>query len=395
MKNKKLSFPTKILILDNILCKIFSIFSGIFLSAYLYKISEKYVFQLALYNFVGWIFATIGSVVLADIIKRKDKIWLYRFGIIIKMAFVFLLMVLGDDIPNHVISLGVLDGIMTAANGFTFNMIESENILNSERIRFTGYGDALTGIASIVAPLIIGRYITNNSYGAAAVPIIILTVMELTVSIFLKSKNRINEKVSLKKFIKKHKSDKILWKLYTIEFLKGFNRNGVMGLIASLIMIKILPDDTAIGNWTSLLSAMCVVFMFVFAKCYKKTHQTVVIMLCTLSIIFSTVLILTFPNFTSIILYNFSYEVLLFIVVKITRINLMDYSNKKDYKTKYNTEYFTVRELFLNSGRILGYLCLMFLAFSGVISESLSIMFVIIMISIVLMSGLIIRTKIK
>ena len=78
MKNKKLLFPTKILILDNILCKVFSVFTGIFLSAYFYQISEKYVFQLALYNVVGWIVATGGAIFLADIIKRKDKIWFYR-----------------------------------------------------------------------------------------------------------------------------------------------------------------------------------------------------------------------------------------------------------------------------------------------------------------------------
>ena len=175
MKNKKLSFPTKVLILDNILCKIFSIFSGIFLSDYLYKISEEYVFQLALYNVVGWVFATIGAIFLADIIKRKDKIWFYRVGIIIKAVYAFIILILGQGITNHVVSLGILDGIATATNGFPFNMIESENITNGERIRYLGYGNALTGIVSIIAPLIIGRYITETSYTATAVPIIVIT----------------------------------------------------------------------------------------------------------------------------------------------------------------------------------------------------------------------------
>ena len=91
MIKQKLSFPTKILILDNVLCKIFSVFTGIFLSAYFYQISEEYVFQLALYNVIGWIFATIGAIFLADIIKRKGKIWIYRVGIIIKMLFVIII----------------------------------------------------------------------------------------------------------------------------------------------------------------------------------------------------------------------------------------------------------------------------------------------------------------
>jgi len=395
MKNKKLSFPTKILILDNILCKIFSVFTGIFLSAYFYKISEDYVFQLALYNVVGWIFATLGAVFLADIIKRKDKIWFYRTGIIIKTIFAFTILTLGQDITNHVISLGILYGLMTATNGFPFNMIESENITNSERIRYLGYGNALTGIVSIIAPLIIGRYITETSYTAAAVPIIVITILELIVSFFLKSKNRTTEKLNLKSFSKKITKDKTLWKLYIIEFLKGFNRNGVMSLIASLIVIRTLSNETAIGDWSSVFAALSTIAMLVFAKYYKKSYQTIVVFMFTLIILVSTILVLISPNFMSIVFYNIAYDVFLFVVDRIANANLFDYSNSGIYKNRYNTEYFTFRELFLNAGRIIGYLTLMLLALFGVVSTAINTMFIVVIVSIIIMSGLIIRTKIK
>lgn len=395
MKNKKLSFPTKILILDNILCKVFSVFTGIFLSAYFYKISEDYVFQLALYNVVGWIFATLGAVFLADMIKRKDKIWFYRIGIIIKTIFAFTILILGQDITNHVISLGVLYGLMTATNGFPFNMIESENITNGERIRYLGYGNALTGIVSIIAPLIIGRYITETSYTATAVPIIVITILELLISFFLKSKNRTTKKLALKSFFKYFLKDKTLWRLYAIEFLKGFNRNGVMSLVASLIVIRALSNDTAIGDWSSVFAALSTIAMLIFAKFYKKSHQTIVVSIFTLIILVSTILVLISPNFMSIVFYNVAYGVFLFVVDRIANANLFDYSNSGIYKNRYNTEYFTFRELFLNAGRILGYLILMLLALFGVVSAAINTMFIVVIISIIIMSGLIIRTKIK
>lgn len=395
MKNKKLSFPTKILILDNILCKIFSVFTGIFLSAYFYKISEDYVFQLALYNVVGWIFATLGAVFLADMIKRKDKIWFYRIGIIIKTIFVFTILILGQDITNHVISLGVLYGLMTATNGFPFNMIESENITNGERIRYLGYGNALTGIVSIIAPLIIGRYITETSYTATAVPIIVITILELLISFFLKSKNRTTKKLALKSFFKNFLKDKTLWRLYAIEFLKGFNRNGVMSLVASLIIIRALSNDTAIGDWSSVFAALSTIAMLIFAKYYKKSHQTVVVSVFTLIILVSTILVLISPNFISIVFYNIAYDVFLFVVDRIANANLFDYSNNGIYKNRYNTEYFTFRELFLNAGRILGYLILMLLALLSMVSAAINTMFIVVIVSIIIMSGLIIRTKIK
>ena len=395
MAKQKLSFPTKILIIDNILCKVFYVFTGIFLSAYFYQVSEKYIFQLALYNVVGWIVATIGAIFLADIIKRKDKIWFYRMGIIIKAIFAFVILILGPDITNHTVSLGILYGLLVATNGFPFNMIESENITNTERIRYLGVGNALTGIVSIIAPMIIGRYITDIGYRTAALPIIILTVIELLISFFLKSKNSTTQKLNLKKFVTLHKNDKTLRKLYAIEFLKGINRNGVMSLVASLIIIKALPNDTAIGDWSAVFAALSVLAMRLFAKFYKTKNQAPTIILSTLVIALSTVLILVSPSFITIVLYNISFEVFLLIVDRISNLNLFNYSTKKQYKQKYNTEYFTIREIFLNSGRVLGYLSLLILAFSGIASESLNILFVVIIISIIVMSALIVRTKIR
>ena len=84
----------------------------------------------------------------------------------------------------------------------------------------------------------------------------------------------------------------------------------------------------------------------------------------------------------------------LFVIDRIANANLFDYSTMGDYGTKYNTEYFTYRELFLNAGRIIGYLVLMILALSGMVSEALNVMFIIIIISVIIMSGLILITKI-
>ena len=81
-KNDKvtLSGISKILIADHSIGKIISIFLDVFLAAYFYKISEQNILYLSLYNIIGWVIATIGAFLVADIIKRKDKVKLYRFG---------------------------------------------------------------------------------------------------------------------------------------------------------------------------------------------------------------------------------------------------------------------------------------------------------------------------
>lgn len=67
--------------------------------------------------------------------------------------------------------------------------------------------------------------------------------------------------------------------------------------------------------------------------------------------------------------------------------------NIKKIKTKFNTEYFTFRELFLNIGRILGYMALLFLVGFTQNLANLKIVFALIICSIIATIYLSLRVK--
>ena len=73
-KNIKLSKIAKVLILDQAISKIISIFLNTFLAAYFYKISEQNIFYLSTYNIISWIIATIAiSIILTTIMSKNLK----------------------------------------------------------------------------------------------------------------------------------------------------------------------------------------------------------------------------------------------------------------------------------------------------------------------------------
>ena len=163
-KKTKLSVIAKILILDQSIGKIISIFLDTFLAAYFYKISSQNVFYLSIYNIIGWSIATIGAFLVANIIKRKNKVKLYRFGILVKSLYIFIIMILGNKIVDYVYIIGVMYGTSIATTGFPYNMIESENISNKERSKYIGFSSVATEIISLVMPTVLGAYITFESY---------------------------------------------------------------------------------------------------------------------------------------------------------------------------------------------------------------------------------------
>lgn len=393
MKNK-LSTIAKILIIDQSIGKITGIFLDTFLAAYFYKISEQNIFYLSIYNIVGWFVATIGAFLVSNIIKRKDKVKLYRFGIFIKALYIFIIMLLGNKILDYIYLIGIMYGISTAMTGFPFNMIESENISIKERSKYIGYSTAFTEIISLIVPIILGTYITLSSFQITAILIFIFYILKFILSFKIKNINIQKEKVNLKEFIIILKQDITLKRIYIIEFFKGINRYGVMSLIVSLLIIYQTNNEMELGAWTSLFSLLTIITMYLFGKYYNKNQKKKLLLVSLIMMLISFLLILYKINMLTIIIYNIAYYVFMNIVLKITEVNLYNYSNIEPYKSKFNTEYFIFRELFLNIGRILGYTAL--LVFVG-ITHNLSymnILFVFIIISVIIVVNISNKLKI-
>jgi len=383
-KNKnKLSCAAKVLICDQAIGKIISIFLDTFLAAYFYKISEQNILYLSIYNIIGWLFATIGAFLVVNIIKCKDKVKLYRFGTFIKALYIFMIMILGEKIINYVYIIGIMYGISTATTGFPYNMIESENISNNERSRYIGFASVATEIISLIVPIFLGAYITFESYQVAAILIFVFSILKLILSFKIKNTNIQNSKVNLKEFYKIFSKDSTLKKLYAIEFFKGINRYGVMSLVVSLLIIYQSTNEFELGSWTSLFSLFTIISMFLFGKFYKNNHKRKLMSYSLIAILISFLLIFYKINLITVILYDISYYIFMNIILKVTEVNLFDYSNKEPFKTKFNTEYFTFRELFLNIGRILGYMTLLFLVGFTQNLGNLNILFVLIICSII------------
>ena len=393
-KKTKLSTIAKILILDQSIGKITGIFTDVFLAAYLYKITEQNILYLSIYNIVGWIVATICAFLVANIIKTKDKVKLYRFGIFVELLYIFMIIILGDKIIDYIYLIGIMYGIAVATNGFPFNMIQSESVSKEERSKYIGYLSVATETIGLVVPILLGAYISVKSYQIAAIVILIFSFLKLIVCFKIKNINVQKEKVDLKKYYKIIKQDNNLIKLYFIEFFKGINRYGVMSLVVSLLIIYQTNNELEIGGWTSIFSLFTIVSMYLFGKFYKKSQKNKLLFISMFAILISSCLILYKTNMITVITYNISYYVFMNIILKITEVNLFDYSNKEPFKTEYNTEFFTFRELFLNIGRILGYT--MLLIFVGLTQNILflNVIFIFIIISTIMVMVLSKKLKI-
>lgn len=359
---QKLARLTKVLIFDEALLQIVKLFFDTFLASYFYQVSPQSIFQLALYGFVSYLSTILIVVILRNFIKRCSKVWLYRLGVLIQLAFTLFVIIMGEHIVDHVVLLGILYGVRGATNGFIANLFIAALIPKAERPGYYGYSAAILGVANIVFPLLFGAYITITSFQDAAIAVVFLSGLRLINSFFIKDTPRERRRFSLAAFLKVFKRDRQLRKLFIIEFLKGINLYGVMGLLATLLIVMHSENDLALGGWVSAFYIGNVIAMLLFARKYRREYKTpVMILLLILTTLGSLAILLDF-NLITVIIYNISYYIGARLIEYITNIDVHDRATRKDFYPQHLMEFYTVREFLISSGRLIGYGALMAVA---------------------------------
>ncbi len=363
---EKLSLGSKIIIIDRAIGNILDLFSNTFLSAYFYKLTQDNMIYISVYYIIVWIIATIGALLVGNYIKRRNKVVLYRYGILINSIFIILIICLKEEILNYVWLMAIIYGMSVATTGFPFNMMESELVKEKERTKYIGYRHVVGKSAQVIAPIFLGAYITITSYQIAAILVLVFSIIRLINSCFMRNVNIVKEKMDLKKFIRavKNKKQYPIKDIYIIEFLKGITVNGVLEKIIALLIIYEVQTELNLGIWSSIFSICMIFTMMIFAKKYNKYKSKNLLTICSFSIITSFLLLLMSINMTTIIIYNVVYYVFIKIVYSITEVNLFDYSNKQPFDKELNVEYFIFREIFLNIGRMIGYAILLIIGFT-------------------------------
>ena len=131
MKQKS---EANIIIAINAAKKIMIIFLGPFLTAYFIKTSAESMIDLSIYYIFSYILLGLGSIIVATIIKNKFQIGMFRIGVITNFIYILSILILRENIVNHLVIISILYGISSSAywfpyNTFVINKIENSNVL--------------------------------------------------------------------------------------------------------------------------------------------------------------------------------------------------------------------------------------------------------------------------
>jgi len=381
MLGKKTAKNIKILMITDCLRTINNIFMETFLLAFIFKYTKHNATDVGIYHFMTYLAVLIVAYLSGNWLKRGNRILMYQVGVILTCTYMLIFMFFKENIVHFLPLCGLIFGTKIALRAFPFNLIVADNVGQDRLIAFKGYVEGLKGILRIVVPIVLGTLFTYGSHFGTVAALTVLCFVELFVFSFIKARPRKNaSRFSIPVYWRRAKGIKCIKELYWLEICRGMTIDGTLGTLVVLYIVYLFKTDFNLGMITSAFFVVTIIIHFLFGRFGRYHYFSRILLMTAGAMVLAVILFLLLPNKETFILYNFCFTVVVQILGSIIDINMFNISNQP-VVTRYKCEYFAVREMFLNMGRLVSYTLLIV---AGLWSNFLLIKYLLVFLTVVL-----------
>jgi MFS transporter, YQGE family, putative transporter len=354
----KLDSQSILLLLVNGLFTVASLLSGTFVGVYLWKAKN----DLAL---LGW-FALSGHVAMAITfwlagkwVKEHNKMNCLRMGVIVSALFYLLVLWLGSRAIDVVLVLGLVQGIGSGFFWLAFNVVYFEVTNPENRDRFNGWAGLIGSGAGMAAPWISGALIVHMA-GASGYRLIFsislgVFMIGVIVSFFLK-KRKVAGTYEWLLPVRSISSKDTPWRPVSAALVAQGIREGVFAFLIGLMVYIATASEARLGTFLLITSGVSLISFWATGRWVKKRNRNRAMFIGALAM---TIVILPFfwkVNMVTLFIYGIGTALFLPLYSIPVISTVFDMIGGNDRSVSKREEYIVLRELALNTGRILGVL---------------------------------------
>ncbi len=272
---------------------------------------------------------------------------------------------LGDNVVNYIIPMGMIFGIGAAMYHLPMHAMVGEKVAPRAMTKYIGAKNTVIHITKVVAPVILGLFITVGSYTEMAMALLGLTVIEAILMHFMvPSQHRIRRGTDFRGFTRCMLRFPVVRKMMWLEILRGFAITTLPTLI-TMYTVYIFHTDMNLGVLTTVFSLCSILASVAFSRWGRRDNFAQVLMLCTLMILagLSWFVIDTTP--LSFIVYNFVYATAIIIMNQICDVNFYNLSQSRCVTPSHRIEYFVFRDAALFIGRWVAFVIMLYIGVFG------------------------------
>ncbi|MFS0613875.1 MFS transporter [Lederbergia ruris] len=328
--------------------------SNTFVNVYLWKQSGSYL-DLAIYNLAVVVMQPITFLLAGRLAKKIDRVIVLRIGVIFLALFFIAVLFFGEKADDYLVVLGGLLGIGYGFYWLAFNVLTFEITEPETRDFFNGFMGALSSSGGIIGPItagfIITRFTSNTGYTIIFAISLVLFSAAVVTSFFLKRRPSSGQYLFVKVFQERKRNKN--WKLITNAHLLQGIREGTFVFVISVYLFIATKNELALGTYGMIHAGTAFIMYSIATKFIKKDKRKKVMITGGVILYAAIFLIFNDPTYIRLLIYGvvigIAYPLMLVPYSSIT----YDVIGKSRDAAEMRIEYVVVKELFLNSGRVI------------------------------------------
>lgn len=327
MKNN-LDKSANSLMVCEIINSIIDLFLNTFLVAYLLNITNENMSSVALYYVVDYAVTGICMYLIGYFLKKYNLANIYRLGIIIKCIFVILIVFLRNQIQYFLIPIAIILGIAeTIYWGACDNMVGLVTNENN-REKYTTNKKIIRSFTKIVMPIVLGTSIEMLSFYRVSIYVMILALIQVILSLFIKIEKQKYKKFNIKEYFKNTniKNNNRLKIVYKSSILYGVLLDLIPTLV-TIIIVMTYKTNFKLGFLNTIFAICSMITLYLFRKIKNNKIQKNILIGGSLISLISVISLVISLGKIEVVIYNIiSYS---FIIILEILFNIERFNNKK------------------------------------------------------------------
>ena len=235
----------------------------------------KTLVAIGLFYFALYFVMAITYFCMGYLVDKTNRVWFYRLGILIKGAFIVLIIFLGEDLAQMSALAGAVYGIAEGSYYSSYNVMKCEIIPRRQADSFIALNTLFNKLINVVFPILIGFLIDVSTFMSVAIYVLIIVAIQLLFSFFIKSQRPENSSFKFFKYLKDLKineeNSKRIKRFYPAAFVYG--ATSICTSLASLLAIYTFKTNLNLGLFTAGFSVISVIFLLMFKRRSKEGHR--------------------------------------------------------------------------------------------------------------------------
>lgn len=250
---------------------VMDLFISTFLTSYILSQTPESIlgeglFNIGLFYFSWYLIYGIFEFVCSYFVDRGNRVLFLRIAIIINTFLILALVFWGEQISHWIIAAGAICGLVDAFYYSSYLIMRAGLAENKTVKLFNIISTLFTNIIKVVVPIILGYIIEASTLSSIAIYIVIISVIQFVISLFIKNDKSESSKFEFKKFInylKTNKADSSKLKYtYLSNIPSGFKTT--YNILVVALTVYIFKKDSILGVYTSIFSLITALLIVLY-----------------------------------------------------------------------------------------------------------------------------------